>query len=69
MNDNQQPKMMATAGVAAPGLLTQVGMAGSAAVMTVSFIHPIDVVKVSDLRSARRLEVADEAVGPDVVLQ
>lgn len=31
---------------AAPGLLTQVGMAGGAAVITVSFIHPIDVVKV-----------------------
>ncbi|CAJ1953326.1 unnamed protein product [Cylindrotheca closterium] len=30
---------------AAPGLLTQVGMAGGAAVITVSFIHPIDVVK------------------------
>lgn len=30
---------------ATPGLLTQVGMAGGAAVITVSFIHPIDVVK------------------------
>jgi len=30
---------------ATPGLLTQVGMAGGAAVFTVSFIHPIDVVK------------------------
>lgn len=30
---------------ATPGLLTQVGMAGGAAVVTVSFIHPIDVVK------------------------
>jgi hypothetical protein len=31
---------------ATPGLLSQVGMAGGAAVITVSFIHPIDVVKV-----------------------
>jgi len=30
---------------AAPGLLQQVGMAGTAAVITVTFIHPIDVVK------------------------
>jgi hypothetical protein len=30
----------------APGLLSQIGMAGGAAVITVSFIHPIDVVKV-----------------------
>lgn len=30
---------------APPGLLKQVGMAGSAAVITVTFIHPIDVVK------------------------
>lgn len=29
----------------APGLLTQVAMAGTAAVITVTFIHPIDVVK------------------------
>merc|ERR1740130_1891673 len=28
-----------------PGLLTQVGMAGTAAIITVSFIHPLDVVK------------------------
>jgi len=42
---NQKP--IATA--AAPSLLTQVGMAGSAAVITVSFIHPIDVVKVCAL--------------------
>ena len=31
---------MATSAAAAPSLLTQVGMAGSAAVITVSFIHP-----------------------------
>lgn len=41
------PKPLATASAGAPpSLLTQVGMAGSAAVITVSFIHPIDVVKV-----------------------
>jgi hypothetical protein len=37
---------LATAAVAPPSLLYQVGMAGTAAVITVSFIHPIDVVKV-----------------------
>jgi hypothetical protein len=37
---------MATAAAAGPGLLTQVGMAGTAAVITVSFIHPLDVIKV-----------------------
>jgi hypothetical protein len=37
---------MATAAAGAPGILTQLGMAGTAAVITVSFIHPIDVVKV-----------------------
>lgn len=37
---------------AAPGLLTQVGMAGGAAVITVSFIHPIDVVKVRNSSSS-----------------
>lgn len=36
--------MLATA-AAAPGLLQQVGMAGGAAVITVTFIHPIDVIK------------------------
>jgi hypothetical protein len=36
---------LATA-AAAPGLFTQIGMAGTAAVITVSFIHPIDVIKV-----------------------
>jgi len=35
---------MATA-ANAPSLLQQVGMAGGAAVITVSFIHPIDVIK------------------------
>jgi len=42
---SQKPSPLATSAAAAPGLLTQVGMAGSAAVITVSFIHPIDVVK------------------------
>jgi hypothetical protein len=43
---NQHSKPMATAAAAGPGLLTQVGMAGTAAVITVSFIHPLDVIKV-----------------------
>jgi len=46
-----QQKQIATspaaAAAAAPGLLSQIGMAGGAAVITVTFIHPIDVVKVS----------------------
>ncbi|CAB9500816.1 Probable mitochondrial 2-oxoglutarate/malate carrier protein [Seminavis robusta] len=45
MSLQQQQKPMATAAAAPPSLLTQVGMAGTAAVITVSFIHPIDVVK------------------------
>jgi len=36
---------VATAASLQPSLLQQVGMAGSAAVITVTFIHPIDVVK------------------------
>ena len=43
-SSRQTPSALATS--AAPGLLTQVGMAGTAAVITVTFIHPIDVVKV-----------------------
>jgi len=39
----QSPTLLATSG--APGLLSQIGMAGTAAVITVTFIHPIDVVK------------------------
>ena len=40
--------IMATAGSSdPPSLLQQVAMAGGAAVITVTFIHPIDVVKVS----------------------
>lgn len=47
MSLQAQPKTLATAaGPAPPSLLTQVGMAGTAAVITVTFIHPIDVVKV-----------------------
>jgi hypothetical protein len=40
-NYYQQPKPMATAAAAAaaPGLLTQVGMAGGAAVITVSYLN------------------------------
>jgi hypothetical protein len=49
---SQQNKPMATAAVAPPSLLTQVGMAGTAAVITVSFIHPIDVIKVCLCRVA-----------------
>lgn len=41
----QKPTMATAAAPAPPSLLTQVGMAGTAAVITVSFIHPIDVVK------------------------
>jgi len=40
----RKPQVLATA-AAAPGLLQQVGMAGGAAVITVTFIHPIDVIK------------------------
>jgi len=36
---------MASSGEAPPSLLKQVGMAGTAAVITVTFIHPIDVIK------------------------
>jgi hypothetical protein len=42
----QQPRPMAFSAAAPPSLLTQVVMAGTAAVITVTFIHPIDVVKV-----------------------
>lgn len=37
--------MAPTSNEAPPSLLKQVGMAGTAAVITVTFIHPIDVVK------------------------
>jgi hypothetical protein len=42
----RKQQVLATAS-AQPSLLQQVGMAGAAAVFTVTFIHPIDVVKVS----------------------
>ena len=49
MASNQpEPQPLATAAVppAPPSLLTQIGMAGTSAVITVTFIHPIDVIKV-----------------------
>jgi hypothetical protein len=42
----RKQQVLATAGMQ-PSLLQQIGMAGAAAVITVTFIHPIDVVKVS----------------------
>ena len=39
--NRQQTPVLASSAAAAPGLFQQVGMAGSAAVITVSFIHPI----------------------------
>lgn len=48
LSDSRSSSIMATAAVPdAPGLVTQIGMAGTAAVVAVTFIHPIDVVKVS----------------------
>jgi hypothetical protein len=49
LNQKSQSNIVATAAAAplSPTLLQQVGMAGTAAVITVTFIHPIDVVKVS----------------------
>eukprot|EP00594_Rhizosolenia_setigera_P008281 CAMPEP_0178956776 /NCGR_PEP_ID=MMETSP0789-20121207/10478_1 /TAXON_ID=3005 /ORGANISM="Rhizosolenia setigera, Strain CCMP 1694" /LENGTH=304 /DNA_ID=CAMNT_0020638815 /DNA_START=82 /DNA_END=996 /DNA_ORIENTATION=- len=42
----QNPSMvLASSAAAAPGLFQQVGLAGASAVITVTFIHPIDVVK------------------------
>jgi hypothetical protein len=49
LTDTRSASIVATAAVpGAPGLLTQIGMAGGAAVITVTFIHPIDVIKVCD---------------------
>ena len=48
-SSSQSPVLATASAVAAPGLMQQIGMAGSAAVITVSFIHPIDVVKVSSV--------------------
>ena len=48
INQRQSGSVLATSTAPlAPSLLQQVGMAGTAAVITVTFIHPIDVVKVS----------------------
>jgi len=44
-SSTMMPTYLATSAAAPPSLLTQVGMAGTAAVITVTFIHPIDVVK------------------------
>mmetsp|Transcript_23764 Transcript_23764/g.33225 ORF Transcript_23764/g.33225 Transcript_23764/m.33225 type:complete len:300 (+) Transcript_23764:23-922(+) len=44
MSLSSQQKPLATSAIQ-PSLLQQVGMAGGAAVITVTFIHPIDVVK------------------------
>jgi hypothetical protein len=46
--ESQRPIATTAAVAAPPSLLTQVGMAGTAAVATVTFIHPIDVVKVRE---------------------
>jgi len=46
LNVNQKQSVLATAAMQ-PSLFHQVGMAGGAAVITVTFIHPIDVIKVS----------------------
>jgi hypothetical protein len=45
MSINQRQSNVLATATAAPSLLQQVGMAGTAAVITVTFIHPIDVVK------------------------
>lgn len=45
----QRPIATTSAIAAPPSLLTQVGMAGTAAVATVTFIHPIDVIKVCQI--------------------
>ena len=47
MSVNQRQSSIIATAPAAPSLMQQVGMAGTAAVITVTFIHPIDVVKVS----------------------
>lgn len=49
----RQTSLLATAGQAPPPLLQQISMAGCAAVITVTFIHPIDVVKT-------RIQVSSE---------
>lgn len=47
IQNQRQSSILATAAASPPPLIQQVGMAGAAAVITVTFIHPIDVVKVS----------------------
>ena len=47
MSVNQRRSSIYATSPMQPSLLQQVGMAGTAAVITVTFIHPIDVVKVS----------------------
>jgi hypothetical protein len=58
MNSYTKQTLMASspaaAAAATPSLLTQVAMAGSAAVITVTFIHPIDVIKVCCVEEGRR---------------
>jgi hypothetical protein len=39
--------ILGTASAEKPSLLAQIGLAGAAAVITVTFVHPVDVVKVS----------------------
>jgi len=53
MSVKSQNMPLATSAAAAPGLLSQLGMAGTSAVITVTFIHPIDVVKT-------RIQVSSE---------
>lgn len=45
MFSDRQKRVIATAGGGGGSLIKQVGAAGGAAVITVTFIHPIDVVK------------------------
>jgi len=48
LNKNRSSNILATASSAEPpSLLAQIGLAGAAAVITVTFVHPVDVVKVS----------------------
>lgn len=55
MSMNKNTSVLATAANAPPSLLSQVGMAGTAAVLTVTFIHPIDVIKVCVLQELNLL--------------
>jgi hypothetical protein len=57
---------MATAAAGSPGILTQLGMAGTAAVITVSFIHPIDVVKVC--LTTKNCTTSEQAFGWKLVI-